>query len=144
MASPHVAGVALLYREANPAATPAQVTSAITSNATANKITSPGTGSPNRLLYMGFITGGGGGNQPPTANFTASCNTSHSCTFNASSSTDDVGVVAWEWKRPSGVIIGNTQVINFTFSTAGAKPIILTVTDGGGLTGTITKTINVP
>jgi PKD repeat protein len=35
-------------------------------------------------------------------------------------------------------------VISFTFSTAGSKDIILTVTDGGGLTGTITKTINVP
>jgi hypothetical protein len=108
------------------------------------KIKSPGTGSPNRLLYMGFITGGGGGgNQAPVANFTASCNVSHSCTF-TSTSTDDVGIVAYEWKRPSGVIIGNTQVITFTFATAGSKDIILTVTDGGSLTGTITKTINVP
>ena len=145
MASPHVAGVALQYREANPSATPAQVATAITTNATMNKITTPGTGSPNRLLFMGFITGGGGGgNQPPTANFTATCNASHSCTFDASSSTDDVGIVAYEWKRPSGVIIGNTKVITFAFSTGGSKPIILTVTDGGNLTGTITKNINVP
>ncbi len=79
----------------------------------------------------------------PVANFTATCNASHSCTF-TSTSTDDVGIVAYEWKRPSGVIIGSTQVITFTFATAGSKDIILTVTDGGGLTGTITKTINVP
>ena len=85
----------------------------------------------------------GGGNQAPVANFTASCNASHSCTF-TSTSTDDVGVVGYEWKRPSGVIIGSTQVITFTFATAGSKDIILTVTDGGGLSGTITKTINVP
>ena len=144
MSSPHVAGVALQYLEANPSATPAQVANAITSNATMGKIKSPGTGSPNRLLYMGFITGGGGGgNQAPVASFTASCNVSHSCTF-TSTSTDDVGIVAYEWKRPSGVIIGNTQVITFTFATAGSKDIILTVTDGGSLTGTITKTINVP
>ncbi len=51
MASPHVAGAAALYLALNPAATPAQVTSAITSNATTGKVTSPGTGSPNRLLY---------------------------------------------------------------------------------------------
>ena len=143
MSSPHVAGVALLYLEANPNATPAQVASAITSNATTGKIGSPGTGSPNKLLYMGFITGGGGGNQAPVANFTASCNTSHSCTL-TSTSTDDVAVVAFEWKRPSGVILGNTSQITVSFPSAGARPIILTVTDGGGLTGTITKTINVP
>jgi len=83
------------------------------------------------------------GNQPPTANFTASCNASHSCTF-TSTSTDDVGIVAYEWKRPNGVILGNTSVITASFPSAGARPIILTVTDGGGLTGTITKTINVP
>ncbi|HEY7028824.1 MAG TPA: S8 family serine peptidase [Gemmatimonadales bacterium] len=143
MASPHVAGVALQYLEAHPSATPSQVASAITSNASTGKIKSPGSGSPNRLLYMGFITGGGGGNQPPVANFTASCNASHSCTF-TSTSTDDVGIVAYEWKRPSGVILGNTSVITASFPSAGARPIILTVTDGGGLTGTITKTINVP
>jgi len=144
MSAPHVAGTALQYLEANPSATPAQVANAITSNASMGKIINPGSGSPNRLLYMGFITGGGGGgNQPPVANFTASCNVSHSCTF-TSTSTDDVGIVAYEWKRPSGVIIGSTQVVTFTFGTAGSKDIILTVTDGGGLTGTITKTINVP
>ena len=144
MASPHVAGTALLYLEANPTATPAQVANALTTNATMGKIKSPGTGSPNRLLYMGFITGGGGGgNQAPVANFTASCNASHSCTL-TSTSTDDVGVVGFEWKRPSGVILGTTSVITVSFPSAGARPIILTVTDGGGLTGTITKTINVP
>ena len=65
-------------------------------------------------------------------------------TFDASNSTDDVGVVAFEWKRASGVIIGTTKVTTFTFSTGGSKTITLKVTDGGGLTGTITKTINVP
>jgi subtilisin family serine protease len=145
MATPHVAGVALLLREANPTATPAQVASLITSNATAGKITSAGTGTPNKLLFMGFITGpGAGANQPPTAKFTASCGANHTCTFDASGSTDDVGVVGFQWKRPSGAIIGNTKVITFAFGTGGSKTITLTVTDGSGLTGTVTKTINVP
>jgi subtilisin family serine protease len=143
MATPHVAGVAMLFLEANPTATPTQVANAINTNATTGLITSAGTGTPNRLLFMGFI-GGGAGNQPPVARFTATCNTSHTCTFNASNSTDDVGVVGFEWKRASGVIIGNTKVITFTFSTGGSKTITLKVTDAGGLTGTITKTINVP
>ena len=51
MASPHVAGVAALYLSANPAATPSDVESAIEGSATPNKVTSPGTGSPNLLLY---------------------------------------------------------------------------------------------
>jgi serine protease len=51
MASPHVAGVAALYLAGAPSATPATVRTAIYNNATLNVVTSPGTGSPNRLLY---------------------------------------------------------------------------------------------
>ncbi|TXI45902.1 MAG: S8 family peptidase [Lysobacter sp.] len=51
MASPHVAGAAALYLAINPNASPATVAGAINSNATTNVVTSPGTGSPNRLLY---------------------------------------------------------------------------------------------
>ncbi|SCD62873.1 Peptidase inhibitor I9 [Streptomyces sp. di188] len=53
MASPHVAGAAALYLAGNPSATPAQVSSALTSSATTGVVTSPGSGSPNRLLYVG-------------------------------------------------------------------------------------------
>lgn len=52
MASPHVAGAAALVLGANPSYTPAQVASYLTSNATTGKVTSPGTGSPNRLLFV--------------------------------------------------------------------------------------------
>ncbi|MDB4950421.1 MAG: Aqualysin 1 [Gemmatimonadetes bacterium] len=61
MASPHVAGVAALYLQGNPTASPATVASAIVSTATAGKVTSAGTGSPNLLLYSLLTTGGGGG-----------------------------------------------------------------------------------
>jgi aqualysin 1 len=70
MASPHVAGVAALYLQGNPAATAATVFNAIISTATTGLVTSPGTGSPNRLLYS-LLTlpsggGGGGGGAPCT------------------------------------------------------------------------------
>jgi len=65
MASPHVAGVAALYLEKNPTASPSQVASAITSNATTGKVSGAGSGSPNRLLYSGFI---GGPPPQPTVN----------------------------------------------------------------------------
>ena len=63
MASPHVAGAAALYLAANPGATPSQVTTALVNNATSNAVGSPGSGSPNKLLYSLF--GDGGGEDPP-------------------------------------------------------------------------------
>jgi aqualysin 1 len=51
MASPHVAGIAALALQANPLASPAAVTSFLTSKATVNRLSSVGTGSPNRLVY---------------------------------------------------------------------------------------------
>ncbi|WP_309890352.1 S8 family serine peptidase [Archangium sp.] len=57
MAAPHVAGVAALFLQGNPGSTPAQVASALVNNATTGKVTSAGTGSPNRLLFSGFIGG---------------------------------------------------------------------------------------
>ncbi|HZF87624.1 S8 family peptidase [Streptomyces sp.] len=64
MATPHVAGAAALHLADNPTATPAQVSSALTTAATPNVVTSPGTGSPNRLLYVG-----GGTTTPPGPRF---------------------------------------------------------------------------
>jgi subtilisin family serine protease len=55
MASPHVAGVAALYKQANPSASATTVRNAIVNNATTNKVTNAGTGSPNRLLYSLFF-----------------------------------------------------------------------------------------
>ncbi|HJS24679.1 MAG TPA: S8 family peptidase [Pyrinomonadaceae bacterium] len=55
MASPHVAGVAALYKQANPSASAATVRNAIVNNATTNVVTNAGTGSPNRLLYSLFF-----------------------------------------------------------------------------------------
>ncbi len=51
MASPHVAGVAALYLETHPTASPLAVTNAIKNGATQSVVTSAGTGSPNLLLF---------------------------------------------------------------------------------------------
>ncbi|MGW7715797.1 S8 family peptidase [Streptomyces chartreusis] len=52
MATPHVAGAAAVYLAAHTSATPAAVASALTSGATTGVVTSPGSGSPNRLLKL--------------------------------------------------------------------------------------------
>ncbi|KOX14786.1 S8 family peptidase [Micromonospora profundi] len=60
MATPHVVGAAALVASANPSWSPQQVRDQLVANATPNVVTSPGTGSPNRLLYVGS-----GGTTPP-------------------------------------------------------------------------------
>jgi aqualysin 1 len=66
MATPHVAGVAALYLQNNTGASPSTVASQIINTATTGKVTSAGTGSPNRLLYSLLTTDGGGGGAPCT------------------------------------------------------------------------------
>jgi hypothetical protein len=142
MATPHVAGVVGQFLEGNRTATPAQVASAILGNASANKIINAGTGSPNRLLFMGFI--GGASNQAPVARFTATCPTLQ-CTFDASSSTDDVGVVTYAWTWGDGRSESHPfPVTKSTFAVPGTYNVKLTVTDGGGLSNSITKSVQVP
>lgn len=108
MASPHVAGAAVLYLSANPSATPAQVAAALTGNATPGKVTSPGTGSPNLLLYTLFITGGGGGGDTtaPTTSITSPASgatLSGTATLSADAS-DNVGVSRVEFYAGSSLI----------------------------------------
>ena len=66
MASPHVTGVAALALAADSTATPTAVTTLITGTATADVVTSEGSGSPNKLLYSLLTdTGGGTGDTDP-------------------------------------------------------------------------------
>ncbi|MDD5410211.1 MAG: S8 family serine peptidase [Methylobacter sp.] len=71
MATPHVAGAAALYLSTQPGKMPTDVATALTGNATANKVTNPGTGSPNRLLYTGFIASGPPDTTLPTVSLTS-------------------------------------------------------------------------
>lgn len=52
MATPHVTGAAAVYLAGHPDATPAQVATALTGGATADKITNPGSGTANKLLKV--------------------------------------------------------------------------------------------
>jgi subtilisin family serine protease len=67
MATPHVVGAAALVLAANPAYTPQQVRDTLVANATTGVVGSPGSGSPNLLLY----TGAGGTPPPPPAGCSA-------------------------------------------------------------------------
>jgi chitodextrinase len=90
------------------------------------------------------ITVSGGTNNPPVAAFTATCNASHFCTFNGTGSTDSDGTITgYKWT------VGTTTAATtstFTKQFPGAKTfnLTLTVTDNGGATGTLTKSVVVP
>ncbi|MEL7367943.1 MAG: S8 family serine peptidase [Myxococcota bacterium] len=90
MASPHVAGVAALYLDEVPSATPAQVTNAILSNATSGAISSIGSGSPNLFLYS-QLSGGAPPPPPSTCSVQEGFESTGSGFSNSNASTCSTG-----------------------------------------------------
>ena len=131
MATPHVAGAAALYLERNPTAAPAQVASALTGNATANVVKSGGSGSPNRLLYTGFI--GGGTTTPPTtstppiASFSYQCS-GRTCRFDATATTN---ATSYSWNFGDGGT-GSGVTTSHNFPPNRSYTVTLTATGSGG------------
>jgi PKD repeat protein len=142
MATPHVAGVIAQYLQLNPTATPAQIRTALISNATSGVITSVPAGTPNLLLYNGFLTGPP--NQAPVARYTITCPTLR-CSADGSTSTDDVGIVSYKWDWGDGRSETHAYpTVNNTWAAPGTYSVKLTVTDGGGLTNSVTKQVVIP
>ena len=149
MATPHVAGVAALYLESNIGASPAQVASALTGNASTNKITlhsrSSSSGTPNLLLYTGFIGGGSEppprANNPPTAGF--SYTTSGLTAKFTDGSTDSDGTITqWSWDFGDGST-SSAQNPSHSYAAAGTYSVKLTVMDDDGATASETKSVSV-
>ena len=156
MATPHVAGAAALYLQANPGASPAEVGVAITGNATGGALSALGAGSPNLLLR---VNGSGGTVTPPppppppspvngapTASFLSSCpGNKNICTFDASSSSDDSGVTSFSWTFGDGSssTSSSNPRANHSYNAKGSYVVTLTVRDAAGLTASAQKTISV-
>jgi PKD repeat protein len=79
-------------------------------------------------------------NQAPTASFTSACS-DLTCSFNASASTDDVGITDYAWNFGDGTT-GSGVTTSRTYAAGGNYTVTLTVTDGGGLTGTTSAGVN--
>jgi aqualysin 1 len=165
MASPHVAGVAALYLQANPSSTPAQVNAAIVDNATTGVVGSPGAGSPNRLLYSLFVDSPPGA--PSISSFTPTSESVGSIVqingsgFTNVSSVEFSGTAAVEWlaqsatklfvRVPNGAVAGpisvannlgtGTSASNFTVSPSPppSAPSISSFTPLSGPAGTIVQ-----
>jgi PKD repeat protein len=131
MATPHVAGVAALYLQANPTATAAQVRAALIANATPNVIAGVPAQTPNLLLYSGFL------NIPPVASFTSNC-TALSCSFNANGTTA-LSIATYSWNFGDATT-GSGKTPSHNYASAGTYAVTLTVTDPNG---TSVKTTNV-
>ncbi|MCA9738595.1 MAG: S8 family serine peptidase, partial [Gemmatimonadetes bacterium] len=153
MASPHAAGAAALYLSANPNATPAQVEQALESNATTGVIGSVGSGSPNLLLYTGFMSGSPPpppppppSNSAPVADLTVSCN-GLVCTLDGSGSMDDNGIVSWIYKfhdqTPWVTGTGHPTAIQHTYASAGTYLPRIEVYDAQGLRGAVNVQVTV-
>jgi len=138
MAAPHVTGAAALYLAANPSASPADVASALTSNATKGAINSLPAGTVNLLLYTGFITTVTPG--VPVARFTFSC-TGLACNFDGSSSSaQSAATYSWNWG--DGTADGSGRSASHSYAAIGTYNVTLTVTDAGG-TGTVSHDVTV-
>lgn len=144
MATPHVAGTAALYLGLNPAASPAQVGAILTARATAGVVTSPGTGSPNRLLYSGNLDAPTD-NIPPTASITAPLDgsaVSGIVTVDATA-TDNVAVSSVDL-RVNGAIVASDVTAPYSISwdtgnlASGSYVLTVTATDDSGNVGTST------
>ncbi|WP_203912182.1 S8 family serine peptidase [Rhizocola hellebori] len=137
MASPHVAGSVALYLGANPSATPAEVRNALVNNGTTGKITSPGSGSPNVLLYTGFIGGGTPGNPSVSNPGNQSTAVGQAVDLQLQASG---GTTPYTWSAsglPAGLsIAAATGRITGSPTAAGTSNVTVTVTDSASRTGT--------
>ncbi len=153
MATPHVTGAAALVLAADPTFTPQQVRDALVTRATTGVVANAGTGSPNRLLYVGTApqpmdfaiattpTSGStapGGSVPVTVATTVTRGTAQPVQLSASG----LPAGATATFTPASVTAGGTAKLVLATSTstpAGSYPVTIT---GTGTAATHTSTFS--
>ena len=140
MATPHVAGAAALYLQSHPSAQPSEVSWVLSNIATRGALALNGTGSPNLLLNITDIQNPPPppvvSDQPPTASFTSSCKRNTGCTFDASASSDDRGIVTYEWSWGDGyTTITTSPVAAHAYPFMNWWNVTLVVRDASGQVG---------
>ena len=84
-------------------------------------------------------------NTPPTAAFTARPVGATTVSFSGSGSSDSegpIGLYTWNFGDGTPIESSSSSSVNHTYATAGTYPVTLTVTDGGGLTGSVTNNVS--
>ncbi|MFT7837098.1 S8 family peptidase [Saccharothrix sp. BKS2] len=133
MASPHVAGAAALHLGATPGATPQQVRDALVNNASSGKLSGIGTGSPNLLLYTGYLNDSTP-NEPVVAepgDQTTGVGTAVNLQLRASGGTSP-----YRWSAqglPAGLSLdASTGLVSGTPTAAATSNVVVTATDAAG------------
>ncbi|MER7587104.1 S8 family serine peptidase [Micromonospora sp. NPDC127501] len=121
MATPHVVGAAALVASANPSWTPAQVRNQLVANATPNVVGSPGSGSPNLLLYVGT-----GSTPPPPTGCTGTNGTDVSIPDAGSAVTSSITISGCGRNASSA----STVAVNIVHTYRGDLVIDLLAPDG--------------
>jgi subtilisin family serine protease len=147
VSSPYTAGVAALYLEGAPSASPAQVHAALYDATTKNAVPSQLTAN-NHLLHSRFGAAPPPpppppDNQSPVASFTFSC-TGLTCSFTDASwdpDGDDIVSYTWDFGDGNG---SSAQNPSYTYSGSGSYTVSLTVSDERGAMSTpATQTVTV-
>ena len=152
-AAAHASGAAAIYLAKNPSASAGTVANALIANATTGVISDAPAGTANRMLYTGDgsvqppppppPTEPTPTNKAPTAQFTVSCSKAR-CSYNASASTDDAGIVSYGWSFGDGTSESKTtSTTTHTYAARGkyTVTVTLTVADAAGLTATSQRSV---
>ena len=129
MATPHTAGVAALYLETHPTASPAAVRTALY-DATTKGIVKSSSTTNNHLLYSLFSSGGGGGTAP-VAQFSGSPTTGVAPLTVQFTDSSTGSPTSWSWDFGDSTSSG-AQSPSHTYTSPGVYTVSLTATNGSG------------
>ena len=138
MSTPHTTGVAALYLEQHPNATPADVYAGLTGWLTRDVVTDwqEKRNWRHHLLHSG---GSPGENRAPVADFTFVCE-ELTCSFTDQSEDSDGTVMAWSWDFGGGAESA-AQHPQVTFADPGTYRVDQQVTDDQGAIGSVSRTL---
>ncbi|SCL15985.1 S8 family peptidase [Micromonospora inyonensis] len=141
MATPHVVGAAALVAGANPTWTPQQVRDKLVNDTTSGVVTNPGTGSPNKLLYVA------NSDTPPTNDFSVSVSPASGSTAPGGAVTATVNTATTNGSAQSvslsasGLPSGATASFNPATVTSGASSALTIRTSESTPAGTYSVTV---